>query len=237
MQKKLFSELGLSPDSLKAIARVGYEEASPIQSEAIPVLLSGRDVVGQSQTGSGKTAAFALPAIEKVDASLRAPQALILCPTRELAVQVAEEVAKLAFFKKGVRELPIYGGQSYDRQYKGLQAGSQIIIGTPGRVMDHLSRGSLKLDKLKMVVLDEADRMLDMGFREDIETILKQAPTDRQTVFFSATLPQPIKVLIQKYSRDPVSVRIEAATMDVPAIEQVYYEVRSEEHTSELQSQ
>ena len=225
MQKKLFSELGLSPDLLKAITRVGYEEASPIQSEAIPVLLSGRDVVGQSQTGSGKTAAFALPAIEKVDASLRAPQALILCPTRELAVQVAEEVAKLAFFKKGVRELPIYGGQSYDRQYKGLQAGSQIIIGTPGRVMDHLSRGSLKLDKLKMVVLDEADRMLDMGFREDIETILKQAPTDRQTVFFSATLPQPIKVLIQKYSRDPVNVRIEAATLDVPAIEQVYYEV------------
>ena len=225
MQKKLFSELGLSPDLLKAITRVGYEEASPIQSEAIPVLLSGRDVVGQSSTGSGKTAAFALPAIEKVDAALRAPQVLILCPTRELAVQVAEEVAKLAFFKKGVRELPIYGGQSYDRQYKGLQAGSQIIIGTPGRVMDHLSRGSLKLDQLKMVVLDEADRMLDMGFREDIETILKQAPTDRQTVFFSATLPQPIKVLIQKYSRDPVSVRIEAATMDVPAIEQVYYEV------------
>ena len=225
MQKKLFSELGLSPDLLKAITRVGYEEASPIQSEAIPVLLAGRDVVGQSQTGSGKTAAFALPAIEKVDASLRAPQVLILCPTRELAVQVAEEVAKLAFFKKGVRELPIYGGQSYDRQYKGLQAGSQIIIGTPGRVMDHLSRGSLKLDKLKMVVLDEADRMLDMGFREDIETILKQAPTDRQTVFFSATLPQPIKMLIKNYSRDPVSVRIEAATMDVPAIEQVYYEV------------
>ncbi len=225
MQKKLFSELGLSPDLLKAITRVGYEEASPIQSEAIPVLLSGRDVVGQSSTGSGKTAAFALPAIEKVDAALRAPQALILCPTRELAVQVAEEVAKLAFFKKGVRELPIYGGQSYDRQYKGLQAGSQIIIGTPGRVMDHLSRGSLKLDQLKMVVLDEADRMLDMGFREDIETILKQAPAERQTVFFSATLPQPIKVLIQKYSRNPVSVRIEAATLDVPAIEQVYYEV------------
>jgi ATP-dependent RNA helicase DeaD len=225
MQKKLFSELGLSADLQKAITRVGYEEASPIQSEAIPVLLSGRDVVGQSQTGSGKTAAFALPAIEKVDASLRAPQVLILCPTRELAVQVAEEVAKLAFFKKGVRELPIYGGQSYDRQYKGLQAGSQIIIGTPGRVMDHLSRGSLKLDHLKMLILDEADRMLDMGFREDIETILKQAPVERQTVFFSATLPQPIKMLIKNYSRDPVNVRIESATMDAPLIEQVYYEV------------
>jgi len=181
MQKKLFSELGLSPELLKAIARIGYEEAAPIQSAAIPVLLAGKDVVGQSMTGSGKTAAFALPAIEKVDGSLRAPQVLILCPTRELAVQVAEEVAKLAFFKKGVRELPIYGGQSYERQYRGLQAGSQIIIGTPGRVMDHLDRGSLKLDAIHTVVLDEADRMLDMGFREDIETILKQAPTERSS--------------------------------------------------------
>jgi ATP-dependent RNA helicase DeaD len=225
MQKKLFTELGLSPELLKAIARVGYEEASPIQSEAIPILLEGRDVVGQSQTGSGKTAAFALPAIEKVDGTLRAPQVLILCPTRELAVQVAEEVAKLAFFKRGVRELPIYGGQSYDRQYRGLQAGSQIIIGTPGRIMDHLERGSLKLDEIRMVILDEADRMLDMGFREDIETILAQAPAERQTVFFSATLPQPIKLLIKKFSRDPVNVRIESATMDVPAIDQVYYEV------------
>jgi ATP-dependent RNA helicase DeaD len=225
MHKKLFTELGLSPELLKAIARVGYEEASPIQSEAIPILLAGRDVVGQSQTGSGKTAAFALPAIEKVDGALRAPQILILCPTRELAVQVAEEVAKLAFFKRGVRELPIYGGQSYDRQYRGLQAGSQIIIGTPGRILDHLERGSLKLDEIRMVVLDEADRMLDMGFREDIETILAQAPVERQTVFFSATLPQPIKLLIKEFSRDPVNVRIESATLDVPAIEQVYYEV------------
>ena len=138
MQKKLFSELGLSPEILKAVAKMGFEEASPIQSETIPILLTGKDVVGQSQTGSGKTAAFAIPAIERVDPAVHAPQALILCPTRELAVQVAEEVAKLAFFKRGVRELPIYGGQSYDRQLRGLKMGAQIIIGTPGRVMDHL---------------------------------------------------------------------------------------------------
>src|SRR5580765_5308622 len=176
MQKKLFADLGLSPEILKAVSKMGFEEASPIQSATIPKLLAGADIVGESQTGSGKTAAFAIPAIERVDAALRTPQVLILCPTRELTVQVAEEVAKLAFFKRGVRELPIYGGQSYDRQYRGLQAGSQIIIGTPGRIMDHLERGSLKLDEIRMVVLDEADRMLDMGFREDIETILAQAP-------------------------------------------------------------
>ena len=225
MQKKLFSELGLSPEMLKAVARVGYEEASPIQSEAIPVLLGGADVFGQSQTGSGKTAAFAIPAIERVDASLRAPQVLILCPTRELAVQVAEEVAKLAFFKRGVRELPIYGGQSYERQFRGLQNGAHIVIGTPGRVMDHLERGTLRLDHLKMVILDEADRMLDMGFIEDIKTILSRMPEERQTVMFSATLPAPIRHLVESFMRHPVNIRIEAQTLTVPAIEQVYYEL------------
>src|SRR3954453_80833 len=188
MQKKLFAELGLAPEILKAIERMGFEEASPIQSAAIPVLLEGADVVGQSQTGSAKTAAFGIPAIQLVDAELHAPQVLILCPTRELAMQVAEEVAKLALFKRGVRELPIYGGQSYDRQLRGLREGAQIIIGTPGRVMDHLERGTLKFDKVGMVILDEADRMLDMGFRDDIEKILGQAPPERQTVFFSATM-------------------------------------------------
>ena len=225
MQKKLFTELGLSPELLKAIAKVGYEEAAPIQSAAIPVLLGGADVVGQSQTGSGKTAAFAIPAIERVDAALRAPQVLILCPTRELAVQVAEEVAKLAFFKRGVRELPIYGGQSYDRQFRGLQLGAQIIIGTPGRVMDHMERGTLKLDKIKMVILDEADRMLDMGFIDDIQTVLSKMPAERQTVMFSATIPNGIRQLIERFTRNPVSVRIEAQTLTVPAIEQVYYEL------------
>src|SRR3984957_8009115 len=169
MQKKLFTELGLSPEVLKAVAKMGFEEATPIQTETIPRLLSGSDMVGQSQTGSGKTAAFAIPAIEAVDTNIRGQQVLILCPTRELAMQVAEEVAKLAAFKKGVRELPIYGGQSYERQFRGLHAGAQIIIGTPGRVIDHIERGTMKLDKLKMVILDEADRMLDMGFLDDIK--------------------------------------------------------------------
>jgi ATP-dependent RNA helicase DeaD len=225
MQKKLFTELGLSPELLKAVERVGYEEASPIQSQAIPVLLGGADVVGQSQTGTGKTAAFAIPAIELVDATLAAPQVLILCPTRELAVQVAEEVAKLASGKRGVRELPIYGGQSYERQFRGLKAGAQIIIGTPGRVMDHLDRGTLKLDRIKMVILDEADRMLDMGFVDDIKTVLSHAPEQRQTVFFSATLPRPIQELIRKFTRDPVSIQIQAQELAVTAIEQTYYEV------------
>jgi ATP-dependent RNA helicase DeaD len=225
MQKKLFAELGLSPELLKAVVQMGYEEATHIQSQAIPAMLSGADVVGQSQTGSGKTAAFALPAIEKVDVRLRAPQVLILCPTRELAVQVAEEVAKLASFKKGVREIPIYGGQSYDRQLRGLKDGAQIVIGTPGRVMDHLDRRTLKLDQVKMIVLDEADRMLDMGFLDDIRTVLKQAPTERQTVFFSATLPRPIQDLIKTFTKNPVNVTIETQALTMPAIEQVYYEV------------
>ncbi len=225
MEKKPFPELGLSPEVLKAVERMGYEEASPIQSAAIPVLLGGADVLGQSQTGSGKTAAFAIPAVECVDASLRAPQVLILCPTRELAAQVAEEVAKLAAFKKGVKELPIFGGGSYDRQMRGLESGSQIIIGTPGRIMDHLERGSLRLDQIRMVILDEADRMLDMGFRDDIETILKQSPTERQTVLFSATLPRAIQELMRKHTRDAVNVKIEPQARTIPAIDQVYYEV------------
>jgi ATP-dependent RNA helicase DeaD len=225
MQKKSFAELGLSPELLKAVAQMGFEEASHIQSQAIPALLSGSDVVGQSQTGSGKTAAFALPAIEAVDVRLRAPQVLILCPTRELAVQVAEEVAKLACFKKGVREIPIYGGQSYDRQLRGLREGAQIIIGTPGRVMDHLERRTLVMDRVRMVILDEADRMLDMGFLDDIRTILKQAPAERQTVFFSATMPRPIQELIRSFTKNPVNVTIESQALTMPAIDQVYYEV------------
>jgi len=225
MQKKLFSELGLSPELLKAVTQVGYEEATHIQSQAIPALLSGSDVVGQSQTGSGKTAAFALPAIERVDVKLRAPQVLILCPTRELAVQVAEEVAKLATFKRGVREIPIYGGQSYDRQLRGLRDGAQIVIGTPGRIMDHLERRTLKLDQLKMIILDEADRMLDMGFVDDIRTILKETPAERQTVFFSATMPGPIQSLIKTFTKNPVNVTIETQALTLPNIEQFYYEV------------
>lgn len=225
MQKKPFSELGLSPEILKAVEKLGFEEATPIQSAAIPVLLGGRDLVGQSQTGSGKTAAFAIPAIEKIDPNIRAVQALVMCPTRELAVQVAEEVAKLAVFKRGVRELPIYGGASYERQFRGLDSGVQFVIGTPGRIIDHLDRGSLNLDQVKMVILDECDRMLDMGFAEDIERILSSAATDRQTAFFSATLPKPIRDLINQFSRDPDHIKIEATAVSAPAIDQVYFEV------------
>jgi len=225
MEIKRFEELGLSEPLLKAVKKAGYEEASPIQRKAIPVLLSGADLVGQSQTGTGKTAAFALPAIERTDPALKKPQVLVMCPTRELAVQVATEVAKLAEFKTGVRELPIYGGQAYDRQIRGLREGAQIIIGTPGRILDHLQHKTLRLDHIKTVILDEADRMLDMGFCDDIENILSQAPKERQTVFFSATLPQPIRRLIETFSHDPVSVRIEAKELTVPKIVQEYYEV------------
>ncbi|MSU35896.1 MAG: DEAD/DEAH box helicase [Pedosphaera sp.] len=225
MSPRLFSELGLSPEVQRAIKQIGFEQATPIQAEAIPVLLTGRDAVGQSQTGSGKTAAFAVPAIEKVDAKSREVQVLILCPTRELAVQVSEEVHKLSVFKTGVRALPIYGGQSYERQFAGLKAGSQIVIGTPGRVIDHIKRGTLRLAGVKMVILDEADKMLDMGFREDIEEILSQVPKERQTVLFSATVPRVIQDLIRNYTRDPQWVRIEQKAMTVPTVEQVYYEV------------
>jgi ATP-dependent RNA helicase DeaD len=222
---KLFSELGLSAEMLKAIDKLGFEKASPVQAEAIPLLLEGRDVIGQSQTGSGKTAAFAIPAIEKVDPQLRVVQVIILCPTRELAVQVAEEVHKLSLFKRGIHALPIYGGQSYERQFAGLQAGAQIVIGTPGRVMDHMRRGSLRLEQVRMVILDEADVMLDMGFRDDIDLILKSVPPQRQTVFFSATLPRAIMDLIGRHARNPQNVRIEQKTVTVPTVEQVFYEV------------
>jgi len=225
MTSKLFTELGLSPESLKAIDKLGFEQASPIQAESIPPLMQGSDVVGQSQTGSGKTAAFAIPAIEKTDPAQRVVQVLILCPTRELAVQVSEEVHKLAFFKRGIMPLPIYGGQSYERQFYGLKQGAQIVIGTPGRVMDHMRRGTLRLETVKMVILDEVDVMLNMGFRDDIETILQATPKERQTVFFSATIARPIQQLIEKYSRNPKQVRIEQKALTVPTVEQVYYEV------------
>jgi ATP-dependent RNA helicase DeaD len=230
---KLFSELGLSAELLKAVDKLGFEQASPIQAEAIPVLMTGKDIVGQSQTGSGKTAAFGIPAVEKVDPSRREVQVLILCPTRELAVQVSEEIHKLAFFKRGIMALPIYGGQSYERQFAGLRQGAQIVIGTPGRVMDHMRRGTLRLDTVKMAILDEADVMLNMGFREDIETILQSVPKERQTVFFSATMPKPIRDLIEKYSREPQNVRIEQKSLTVAAIDQVYYEV-DRRHKMEL---
>jgi len=225
MEKRRFAELGLSPEILKAVDKLGYEEASPIQTAVIPTILAGRDVVGQSATGSGKTAGFAIPAIEKVDPHQKAVQVLILCPTRELAVQVAEEVGKLAIFKKGVHSVPIYGGQPYERQYRALAAGVPIVIGTPGRVMDHMERGTLKLAGLKLVILDEADRMLDMGFRDDIEKILSAVPKERQLLFFSATIPHAIQELIKRYARDPAWIKVESIAQNAPQVDQAYYEV------------
>jgi ATP-dependent RNA helicase DeaD len=225
MEKLRFTELGLSADILKAVDKMGFEEASPIQTAVIPTIMAGKDVVGMSSTGSGKTVAFAIPAIEKVDPKLRAVQILILCPTRELAVQVAEETGKIALFKKGVMGVPIYGGQSYERQFRALAAGAQVVIGTPGRVMDHMERGTLKLDSLKMVILDETDRMLDMGFRDDIEHILKSVPATRQLLFFSATIPRGIQDLIGRYSKDPAWIKIESVAQNAPQVEQVYFEV------------
>jgi ATP-dependent RNA helicase DeaD len=227
MDKPTFETLGLSPEILKAVSALGFEEAAPIQAATIPLLMSGKDVVGQSQTGSGKTAAFAIPAIEGVDANLAAVQVLILCPTRELATQVADEVHKLTAFKRGIHSVPIYGGASYDRQFYELKKGVQIVIGTPGRLIDHLERGTLILNALKMVILDEADRMLDMGFRDDIQRLLDAMPKERQTVFFSATMSREIKDLIGRHSRNPEMVKIEQKTLEAPAIEQWYYEAHS----------
>jgi ATP-dependent RNA helicase DeaD len=198
------------------------------------MIMGGGDVVGQSQTGSGKTAAFGIPAVELVNPHLHAVQVIILCPTRELAVQVAEEIFKLSIFKRGVQSVPIYGGQSYDRQIRALRQGAQIVIGTPGRVLDHIDRGTLVLDKVKMVVLDEADEMLDMGFREDIEQILRTIPTERQFVCFSATLAKAIMDLIKKFGRDPQTIRIEHKALTVPTVEQAYFEIRGQSKTEAL---
>lgn len=223
--KPAFSVLGISPAVLKAVEALGFEEPAPIQAAAIPVIMGGHDMVGQSQTGSGKTAAYSIPAIERVDPASRTVQVLILCPTRELAIQVAEEVRKLTAFTKGIHAVPIYGGASYDRQFYELKKGVQIVIGTPGRILDHIERKTLALDKIRMVVLDEADRMLDMGFRDDIGAILDLTPKERQTVFFSATISYAIRDLIKRYSRDPRTIRIEQKAFTVPTVEQWFYEV------------
>ena len=226
MENVLFTSLPLSKESLRAIEDLGYEKPSPIQAGAIPHILEGRDVLGQSQTGTGKTAAFGLPVLDRIDAGKKTLQALIMCPTRELALQVADEMAKLMKYKKGIKIVPVYGGQPIDRQLRALRLGAHIIIGTPGRIMDHMERGTIVLEDIRMVVLDEVDKMLDMGFRDDIEDILKTTPKERQTIFFSATVPEEIKRLIKKYQKDPVNVTIEHKTLTVPSIEQVYFDVR-----------
>jgi ATP-dependent RNA helicase DeaD len=205
---------------------MGFVEASPIQSEAIPYIMEGRDVIGQAQTGTGKTAAFAIPALEMIDDGDRSVQALVLCPTRELAVQVTDEFKKLGKYKKGINSVAIYGGDSIEKQILALRKGVQVVIGTPGRVMDHMERKTLRLDRVKMVVLDEADEMLDMGFREDIESILEQMPDERQTIFFSATMSKPILQLTKKYQDDPQLVKVVKNELTAQNIEQLFFEVK-----------
>lgn len=224
---KVFSELGLSPELLKAVTAQGFEQPSPIQAAAIPPALEGRDVVGQSQTGSGKTMAFAVPIVQLVDPAKRYMQALILCPTRELANQVCEEVHKLAIHRPGIKAVPVYGGSSYDRQIRGIEGGAQVIVGTPGRVLDMVTRKILKLENVKFLVFDEADAMLDMGFREEIDEVLAKVPAERQTLFFSATLSGPIRYLIDKYTKNAAILTMEHKAMTVPTVEQSYYEVQS----------
>jgi len=226
MKKRSFTELGIAPEMLKAIESLGFELPSPIQSEAIPPALEGRDVVGQSQTGSGKTMAFAVPAMQVIEPNQRAVQVLILCPTRELAMQVCAEVHKLTPFKPGIHAVPVYGGSSYSRQIRALQQGAQMVVGTPGRLLDLIRRGDLKLDRLKMLVFDEADEMLDMGFREDIDQLMLSAPKERQTICFSATISKQIRDLIDSYTENPVAITIEHKALTVPTVEQRYYEVR-----------
>lgn len=219
-----FEDLGLSEPTLKAISELGYEEPTPIQARTINRMSEGVDVIAQAQTGTGKTAAFALPIIEKLDANTRTPQALVLTPTRELAVQVAEAFHSYGKYQR-ISILPVYGGQPIERQLRALDRGVQIVVGTPGRLLDHIRRGTLKLDRVGTVVLDEADEMLDMGFIEDIEAILQETPQTRQTALFSATMPGPIAELARHYMRDPQRITVQAEQMTVPQIRQVYYEV------------
>ncbi len=221
-----FEDLQVDERILRAVEDMGFEEASPIQAQAIPVIMEGRDVVGQAQTGTGKTAAYSIPVLEKINPDLKKLQAVILCPTRELAVQVAEEIRRLAKYMSDIRVLPVYGGQEIVKQIKSLKSGVQIVVGTPGRVMDHMRRKTVRFDNVSMVVLDEADEMLDMGFREDMETILTDTPPTRQTVMFSATMPKAIMEIAKNFQKNAEIIKVVRKELTVKNIEQYYYEVR-----------
>lgn len=222
-----FEDLPISDDIKRAVIEMGFEEPSPIQSQSIPVILSGKDVIGQAQTGTGKTAAFSIPILEMVNPEEKNLQAVVLCPTRELAIQVSTEIRKIGKYTHGIKSLPVYGGQPIERQIKALKGGVQIVIGTPGRVIDHINRKTLKMDNVKMVILDEADEMLDMGFREDIEMILSKTPEERQTTFFSATMPKGILDLTKKYQKNPEHIKVVRKELTVPNIKQYYIETRA----------
>src|SRR3954467_1426123 len=220
-----FAELGLSDAVVAALADVGYERPSPIQAEAIPILLAGNDLLGQASTGTGKTAAFALPILSRIDLEQRAPQALVLAPTRELAIQVAEAFQKYAANLPGFHVLPIYGGQSYTPQLKGLKRGAHVVVGTPGRLLDHVKSGALSLEHLKFLVLDEGDEMLQMGFVDDIEFLFQQAPEEKQVALFTATLPHSIRKIAQTHMRDPREISVQSRGEAAPKIRQRYWMV------------
>ncbi len=224
-QPMRYEDAQINEKILRAVKEMGFETMTPIQEQAIPVLLEGKDIIGQAQTGTGKTAAFAIPMIERIDADIRKPQGIILCPTRELAMQAAEEIRKLTRYMHGIKVLPVYGGQDIGRQIRALSQGVQIIVGTPGRVMDHLRRHTIKTSGIKMIVLDEADEMLNMGFREDIETILKDMPEEHQMALFSATMPQAILDITGAYQKNAVYVKVTPREVTVSAIKQAYYRV------------
>ena len=226
METVRFEEMGLSEEIQKAVRYMGFEEASPIQAKAIPAMISGIDLIGQAQTGTGKTAAFGIPILEKIDPKLKKLQAIVLCPTRELAIQVADEIRNLSRYMHGIKVLPIYGGQDIVKQIRSLKSGTQIVIGTPGRVMDHMRRKTMKLDFVHTVVLDEADEMLNMGFREDIEFVLSGVPEERQTVLFSATMPKPIMEITKKFQNNAKVIKVTKKELTVPNIEQYYYDVK-----------
>ena len=229
MDKIKFEELNISENIKRAIKDMEYEYATPIQSLSMPVILEGKDIIGQSQTGTGKTLAFAIPAIQNVEPGLKNVQALILCPTRELAMQVAQEIRKLAKYTEGIKTLAIYGGENIQRQIVAIKKGVQIVIGTPGRVMDHIRRKTLKLENTKMVILDEADEMLNMGFEEDIETILKEVPLQRQSLLFSATMPDKILNITKKYLKNPKHIKIVKEELTASKIEQVCFEIKEKQ--------
>ena len=231
MEITAFSELQLDSRILRAVEEMGFEEATPIQAQAIPVQMEGRDIVGQAQTGTGKTAAFGIPLLQKIDPKNKKIQAIALCPTRELAIQVAGEIRNLAKYMHGIKVLPIYGGQDITRQIRGLKDGTQIVIDTPGRVMDHMRRKTIRCDQINTVIMDEADEMLNMGFLEDMETILSQLPEDRQTVMFSATMPPAIQEIARRFQKDPVNVRVVKKELTVPKVTQYYYEVKPKTKT------
>ncbi|WP_308638736.1 DEAD/DEAH box helicase [Paenibacillus silvisoli] len=221
---KTFAEFGLEPKVLQAITELGFEESTPIQSKAIPIALTGSDMIGQAQTGTGKTAAFGIPLVNKIPVTEDRIVALIMTPTRELAIQVSEEIGKLTRYK-GLRSLPIYGGQEIGRQIRALKKRPQIIIGTPGRLLDHINRKTIKLDDVQTVILDEADEMLDMGFMEDITSILSLVPENRQTMLFSATMPPNIRKLADQFLKNPEHVSVIPTQVSAPTIDQAYIEV------------